>query len=72
MARPPIVEAAEAGDDDAQAWLNLADEVNDGSPTDLTMDDFEPAFKAAAERAARKFDLPWPPSVGDFERALGY
>ncbi len=52
---------------DRQFWLNLADELNDRDIRS-TVDDFEDEMVEAAERWAEKFNWPFPPSTGDFDR----
>lgn len=68
--RSPIATAAQQGNEAAQAWMELAEEFNE--PTLLTIDDFDKDFVLKAHLASVHFTAPWPPALGDFERALGY
>lgn len=54
---------------DGAAYADLADELNDYDVT-MTLDDFDPAFVAAAHRHAAAEGLTWPPGVGDFDRLV--
>lgn len=56
-----------AGDDELD-YAAVCDELNDGSPSDLTLDELDPGTVAGAERYAAAHGLSWPPSVGDFDR----
>ena len=56
------------GEVDEMSYASLADEMNDGSPTDLELDDFNPRFVEEAHRFAYVNGLSWPPQVGDFDR----
>ncbi len=50
-----------------QDWLDLADELNDvGVPTQLDWFDADVLREAQAQAAT--YDLPWPPSTGDYDR----
>jgi hypothetical protein len=53
---------------DEDAYAALADELNDGDPNQLTIDDFEPEGVAAGARYAAEHGLAWPPGTGDFDR----
>lgn len=55
---------------DLECWFSIADELTDGSPHDLSFpDDFDKRALKAGERAAKEYDLPWPPRQGDLDRA---
>lgn len=54
-----------------ETWLSIADELTDGSPHDLCFpDDFDKRALKLGEAAAKEWSLPWPPRVGDLDRAL--
>lgn len=53
---------------DERDYANLADELNDGSPDQLTLEDFAADFVFAARIHARRAELPWPPATGDYDR----
>ena len=48
-------------------WLDLADELNDVD-CEAQLDWFDADWVAVAQSQAAEFDLPWPPSVGDYDR----
>lgn len=50
-----------------QDWLELADELNDAN-VEATLEWFDADFVAAAQVQAAEHGLPWPPSVGDYDR----
>lgn len=53
---------------DQEAYAMVADELNDGTPGQVTMEDIDPLCAAAGERYARLQGLSWPPGTGDFDR----
>lgn len=50
-----------------QAWIDLADELNDAD-ADAQLDYFDADVVREAEAQARTYGLPWPPSTGDYDR----
>lgn len=50
-----------------QDWLDLADELNDVD-VEAELDWFDVDVRREAEVQAATYGLPWPPSVGDFDR----
>lgn len=52
---------------DLEAWLRLADELNDGDAYDER--DWTRSEVNAAQRAADRYALPFPPAIGDYDRA---
>lgn len=48
-------------------WLALADELNDAD-CPATLDWFDADCVRDAQAQAEAHDLPWPPSVGDYDR----
>lgn len=54
--------------EDEISYAEVCDELNDGGPHCLTLDDLEPRWVKQAERWAKQNDRPWPPAVGDFDR----
>jgi len=51
-----------------QDYAAVCDELNDGSPTDCTLDDLDPTAVESAMDWARTHDHEWPPSVGSYDR----
>lgn len=56
-------------DDDLLAYLAVCDELNDGNPNDVTLDELDADLVAAARRYAQAHERSWPPAVGDLDRA---
>lgn len=54
--------------DAEQAYADITDELNDGTPGNLELGDFDASVVAAAARHADRHGLPWPPRVGDYDR----
>lgn len=59
--------ACERCAEDREAWLAIADELNDPGVR-MTVEDMDALSRVRGERHARAADLPWPPATGDYDR----
>lgn len=55
---------------DEMSYEMIADELNDGTPGQVELEDLDQDMLEEAERHARRHDLNWPPQTGDFDRWL--
>jgi hypothetical protein len=55
-------------DEEMEDYASLADEMNDPDVGPWNESDWDARAVESAKQYARKNDLPWPPSTGDFDR----
>lgn len=51
-----------------RAYAAVTDELNDGTPNQLTLEDLDPEYVRKAKNFATLNNFPWPPQTGDFDR----
>ena len=56
-------------DEARDAYLDLADEMNDADVGPWVESDWDPIYVELGRRYAAAHSLPWPPGCGDFDRA---
>jgi hypothetical protein len=53
---------------DEEAYASVTDEMNDGTPGQMTREDLDKTIVNRAKQFALANNFPWPPQTGDFDR----